>query len=292
MRCDAVRGLWLPGLLILACTGEPISLGDDGSGADASGADASGGATSGSEGPVVTGSTSLRASGSGDTGAASTVGGSGSGDRPDGGSIGDGTTTGPPPGDPTVLFVNFDGVTLFGDIDDDATLDQALLAKTFSGFPLQPYGVGSKRDQIMLELAEDWAPFNVAVTQTRPTEGDYAMVVVTPTNPFGDEFLGAASQDCGDINPRSVGIVFAEEGDTLSASLTATAIGHQAGRGYGLESVSTAGDIMASIAGEDAAFLDVCLPGAEVFSCGATHAIYCPLDQQNSYAELWALFPK
>ncbi len=290
----------LPSMLIAtalaACTAEPTSLGDpdseDGTHGSSGNTDADPTATSGAsmDGP---GSGSQSGTGSSDAGA-STGGSMATTTDPSATTSGDGSEgsseTGEPGDAATVLFVNFDGPTLTAGIDD-ATIDQSSVAGSFSGMPLEPFGDGPKRDDVMTRLDEIWAPFDVAITDTRPASGDYAMIVVTPTNPFGGGVLGIASQDCGDANPTSVGMVFSGIDDPYSAGLIATVISHEAGRGYGLENVDAPGDVMAQFAEDVASFIDQCRPLIGAPTCGAEHEAFCPAGQQNGYAELSAAFP-
>lgn len=154
---------------------------------------------------------------------------------------------------------------------------------------MAPYGEGPKRIAVMDALLELWAPFDVGITDERPLSGDYAMVVVTPTNPLGGGVLGVAGEDCGDANPRSVGLAFAGSNDALSAEITAIAISHSAGRGYGLENVEGEA-IMGGFAIEGAQFVDECLTLLATPLCPG-HVEHCPEGQQNSFEELSTLFP-
>jgi len=271
----------------LGCTAPPSSLGEPGEDGSSDGGTA---ATDGST------DTSVSISGQGSGG--QTTGGSESGvdDTSAGGTTmgdddesGSGSSTTGEPGDTAgVLFINFDGLT-FTDGPNDATIDQAAIAGSFGGMALAPYGEGPKRDEVMANLVGIWAPFDIAITQTRPKAGDYAMIVVSPTNPFGGGVLGIASQDCGDTNPRSVGVTFASIGDALSAELTAIVISHEAGRGYGLENVQGM-DIMSALAKSGVGFADQCLPFAGESQC-VGHDAYCDPGQQNSFAEISAKYP-
>ncbi|MEM7160409.1 MAG: hypothetical protein AAF799_46660 [Myxococcota bacterium] len=270
----------------MACNNDATSLGD----------------------PVATGSTTAAETGSdGSTGpgASGPVDGSGS-------QGGEGSTSTTPPMDTSdsgsatsagedssgssgapsdaamIIFVNFDGVLLTPGADD-ATNDQASLAGMFEGQPAAPYGDGPKRDDVMDALAEDWAPFDVAVTDERPAEGDYAMVVVTPTNPFAPS-AGVALSDCDDANPNNVGLVFASIDDGAPAVFTASSISRIAARGLGLDNVDLPGDMMNSTGIDDGEFIDTCAPlvGA---GCLAQHETQCPPGEQNSFAEIQARFP-
>ncbi len=197
-------------------------------------------------------------------------------------------TTGGPTDASEILFINFDGVTLVPGKYDNASNDQAALAVSMDT-PLAPYGNGPKRQLVMAQLEDHWAPLGVMVTDTRPQYGAYAMVVVTPTNPLPNgNVWGLASQDCDDANPRSVGIAVAGPGDGRSADATAVLVSHMAGHGYGLDHVD-ADDIMNVQALAGRTFVDACLPVLGETMCQG-HGVACPAGQQNSAAELAARF--
>ena len=273
-------------VLLWACNNDATSLGD----------------------PIGTGSTTnaqTHPEGSTGPGASGPVDGSGSGggegstsdapdvDTTDSGSV---TTTGEAEsssGEPIdaamTIFVNFDGAMLTQGADD-ATIDQASLAGMFEGQAAAPYGEGPKRQEVLDAIAEDWAPFDVAVTDQRPAEGDYAMVVVTPTNPFAPS-AGVALSDCDDQNPNNVGLVFASIDDGFPATFTASSVSRIAARGLGLDNVELPGDMMNSTGVDDGEFIDTCAPLAGA-GCLAQHETQCPPGQQNSYAEILARFPQ
>lgn len=186
----------------------------------------------------------------------------------------DGNTTGDPLDAAMVVFVNFDGVVLVAAATDDATIDQSVLADD-TGMPLGPYGVGPKRDQIMTALAGYFAPFDVGVTATRPPSGDYTMIVVTPTNPFGGGVLGISPLDCDDANHRTVGLVFGSIDDGFSADDVGATIAHVVADGLGLEHTD-GGGLTSLFSFGDYAFDDVCVPIMGEPQCAAQHAPFCP----------------
>lgn len=200
----------------------------------------------------------------------------------------DGNTTGDPLDAAMVIFVNFDGVVLTPAPVDDATLDQSVLGDDV-GMPLASYGVGPKRDEVMAFMAEYWAPFDVGVTSTRPASGDYTMIVVTPTNPFGGAG-GIAPLDCDNANPRTVGLVFGSIDDGMAAADVAAVITHVVADGMGLEHTEGGGftDLFSFA---DYSFIDACVPIVGEPFCVAQHAPFCPPGQQNAFAELSAWYP-
>ncbi len=199
---------------------------------------------------------------------------------------------GPPPGAKQgVIFVNFDGATLSGG-DDDSRANRSLM---FQGnFPA--YGQGSKREAVMQAVRQDWAPFNVIVTDSRPASGDYTMNMTGPLNFVGPGVLGVALVDCNDAwTHNNVTFAFHSANDPFSASTQATTIGQEVAHSYGLEHVDEPGDIMnPQNAGGDPSFRDECIPivpGNNGIACGQQHAAQCGTgSKQNSYRELLALF--
>ncbi len=275
-------------LLAAACVGSPTSIGEP----DSDGASETGTATTTATtnpNPSASGPNSSGNDGTGDSGVDPTSGSTGVPPDPQTSTdSGDpGTSTGAPPAGAEILFVNFDGVTL-GEGADDATADQSAVASTFGGMPLAPFGDGPKREATLAALAPLWAGTNVFVTDERPESGDYSMVVVTPTNPLGAGVAGLSGQDCGDTNPLSVGVVFGAEADPQSAELMAVVICHIGAHGYGLDhTVGT--NIMSTAANPNATFANECVPTTNA-ACGG-HEDFCPAGEQNSLAELAALFP-
>jgi hypothetical protein len=201
----------------------------------------------------------------------------------------DGNTTGDPLDAAMVIFVNFDGIVLIGAETDDATMDQSMLADD-TGMPWGSYGVGPKRDEIMIALAGYFAPFDVGVTSTRPESGDYTMIVVTPTNPFGGGVVGISPLDCNNANPNNVGFVFGSIADPFPAEVVAASIAHVVADSLGLEHTDS-GDLTDPSAIESYVFTDACAPLFIPTQCEAQHAVFCPPGQQNSFAELSAWFP-
>ena len=280
-----LRSLFVSLSIVTACSGNPTSLGEP----DTEGGSTSGAVDTGRD-PGATSSTAPTAGGN--DGTADSGSNTTSGNPPDP-TTGSTDTDDPPattgdPGDAAILYINFEGATLTPGADD-SSLDQASIASAFNGAPLAPYGRGPKRAAVLMAITDLWAPFNVFVTDTRPRSGDYAMVVVTPTNPIGGGSAGISGQDCGDQNPRTVGAAFASVNDTLSVDLTANFISHIAAHGYGMDHVDGP-DVMNQTPAENFTFNDQCMPITAPGSCGG-HEAFCPPGQQNTFAELADLFP-
>jgi MYXO-CTERM domain-containing protein len=188
------------------------------------------------------------------------------------------------------IFLNFEGAQLSGGFDDSHA-DVTQIGECVG--PFAPYGDGPKRAAAVQAVREDWAAYDVAVTDARPDDGAYTMCMVGPTNPFGGGVLGIAPIDCGDSQTHD-NIVFAFHSvdDGFDASTQATTISQEVAHSYGLEHVDAPGDIMNPFnAGGDAAFLDKCLPIVGGAICGGQHAAQCgAAESQSSHRELLALF--
>jgi hypothetical protein len=192
-----------------------------------------------------------------------------------------------------VVFVNFDGAQLTAGPDNSKTNTTQIsqLAGTFAA-----YGQGAKREAVMQATRENFAAYNIIVTETRPATGDYVMNMTGPTNPFGGGVLGIAPLDCNDAQTHNnITYAFHSVNDNFSAAVTATTIGQEVAHSFGLEHVNEPGDIMNPYnAGGNASFIDQCItiaPGQNGIVCGAQHAAQCgQTTLQNSHRELLALF--
>ncbi len=189
-----------------------------------------------------------------------------------------------------VVFVNYDGAQLSSGRDDSITNTTQLgnLAGNFAA-----YGTGSKRDATTQAVIQDWSPFNVIVTDTRPGSGDYTMNMTGPTNPYGGGVLGVAPVDCDDQQTHNnITFAFHSANDNFSSATQATTIGQEVAHSYGLEHVNEPGDIMNPYnAGGEPEFTDVCIAIVGSSYCPSQHQAECgSSSQQNSYQELMTLF--
>jgi hypothetical protein len=188
------------------------------------------------------------------------------------------------------IFVNFDGESL-NDGWDDSTTNTTQIGELAGNFAA--YGAGAKRDATMQAVRDDWAAYNVIITESRPASGDYTMCMVGPTNPFGGGVLGIAPLDCNDSQtPNNIVYAFHSANDQFDASTQATTIGQEVAHSYGLEHVDEPGDVMNPYnAGGDPAFTDNCIGVVGGVVCGDQHAAECGSgSQQNSHRELLTLF--
>jgi len=188
------------------------------------------------------------------------------------------------------IFVNFDGAQL-SDGWDDSTNDVTQISELVGSFAA--YGAGDMREAVMQAVRNDWEPFNVVVTDSRPASGSYTMNMTGPTNPFGGGVLGIAPLDCDDSQTHdNITYAFHSANDGFSAATQATTIGQEVAHSYGLEHVDNPADVMNPYnAGGDASFTDQCITIVQGVVCGSQHAAECGSSgQQNSYAELMTLF--
>lgn len=188
------------------------------------------------------------------------------------------------------IFVNFDGAQLSSGWDDSLN-DVTQISECAGSFAA--YGEGAKRDAVMQAVRDDWAAYNVIITDTRPGSGDYTMNMTGPSNPFGGGVLGIAPLDCDDSQTHNnITFAFHSINDQFDASTTATTIGQEVAHSYGLEHVDEPGDIMNPYnAGGDPSFTDQCIAITGGSACTSQHAAECGSgSQQNSHQELLTLF--
>ena len=193
--------------------------------------------------------------------------------------------------EPGTVYVELDGITLSQGPADDSTSNVTAIAELAG--TLEPFGGNAaERESILQSVRADFAPFDVRIVDERPSTGDYVMVVVTPTNPFGNGVTGVAVDDCGDAaGQRDVVFAFFRAGEAPATDV-ATTIAQEVGHSIGLEHVDDAADVMYPIAaGFDPYFNDDCLALSSAAGCAAQHEVFCEQpDQQNAFAELMARF--
>lgn len=188
------------------------------------------------------------------------------------------TTGGPSCG--TVVYVHFDGITL-SEGPDDATTNTTGIASLATD--LAPYE-GNDRAEIVELAAARFVDFDVCFTDERPTEGDYTMAIVTPTNPLGPGLFGLAPTDCGNATPSNIVFLFSEGLDT---ELMGMSIARSVAISFGLDAHEGDGtELLSTFAASDATLLDECISFGPV-SPLCDHDP-CRGGDQNSYQELLA----
>jgi hypothetical protein len=190
-------------------------------------------------------------------------------------------------GEPTVLFLNFDGATLVaGNEDSRANVTTiGMLAGEY-----EPYGDDdAKREAVMQAVQDDWYPYNVTITDGRPDSGDYVMCMVGPSDVYPSSTLGIAPLDCGNRGTQNnVTFAFHSADDSHGAAATATTISQEIAHAFGLEHVSDPDDIMNPYnVGGDPTFTDDCLSVVDEPECSDQHVRSCDASsKQSSHREL------
>jgi len=154
-------------------------------------------------------------------------------------------------GQKQVLYLNFGGQTLTytGGWSDSSKN----LTHIGSGGTISPFKGGDVQ-KILAQVQSFYAPFNVKVVDTRPSSGNYEMVMIggrwTDVG-YSKRVYGLAPLDCGDTYHSSVGLVFS---DTILDDwgsypmeypyLVASVAAHEAGHMFGLLHIANTCDIM------------------------------------------------
>lgn len=107
----------------------------------------------------------------------------------------------------TVLFVNFDGVTLTDKPYSDATKNYSSIGV---GGTIPPFA--GDANKVFDQVVKFFAPFGIDVVRQRPASGDYLMAAVggdqTHLGVGGSWVWGLAPVSCDYQNPRGVAVIF------------------------------------------------------------------------------------
>ncbi|HTM18855.1 MAG TPA: Ig-like domain-containing protein [Kofleriaceae bacterium] len=154
-----------------------------------------------------------------------------------------------------VVYLMFDGITLSRDAyDDDARTNTSAIVNTasevipaFSPSALASTG-GLSRQQIIDKVIDDLyalhAPYNVDFVTSRPSSGNYSMIVFGGTCQSvtgSSNCAGIALLDCGDQMPANITFVFPAG---LRVADLATTAAQEAAHAYGLGHTDDHGDVM------------------------------------------------
>jgi hypothetical protein len=130
------------------------------------------------------------------------------------------------------LYLAFEGVTLtLGDCDDAQTNCSSLVAQASTPVPMFLASEGSRATRIttIKNMVQDaLAPFSVDVVTTRPSAGDYRMVVVGGTSDTITGVTGAlfaAKPVCDAMNKNSIALVFEQDVETTDRAYANTIAG-------------------------------------------------------------------
>ncbi len=153
---------------------------------------------------------------------------------------------------PNVLYLDFDGGTVKSR-SGDFWLGQSKIeidAFDLSSFNWSGYEAQA-REIIMNFIKEDYAAYNLVVTDVEPSSGEYTTIYVGGDNSWfraGSNVIGVATYDIGNRDDSNYGFAFVEELDTYySASggdltifceYVANLIAHEAAHTYGANHVS------------------------------------------------------
>jgi MYXO-CTERM domain-containing protein len=141
---------------------------------------------------------------------------------------------------PRVHYLNFsDGTTVLrkGKVDDAANNVSAICGTAPLAFPKWE-GTEAEKRELVQKLQRAWAPYNIVITLTRPTSGDYSMEMIGPPGngcDFDATIAGVAMLDCQDAQKRNVSFTFA--GGYVTAA-------QEAAHALGLEHTNVACDVM------------------------------------------------
>ena len=194
-----------------------------------------------------------------------------------------------------VLFINFDGQKMRSCGNSNAPAENC--STIFDGTVLPYSGDLTARAAVVQTVRASVAPFGIAVTDARPTSGDYDMVMVGNWDPEPDDnFAGVAPGiDCWDSQGGQVS--FGLEYTTSSEGL-AEVILQEVAHTWGLSHVSDVRDLLfPTTQGIGKSFRDECFnivddvnltPGSS--SCTHHQDACDSAEQQNSYAELLMIF--
>lgn len=186
------------------------------------------------------------------------------------------------------IFLNFDGPNMTVG-SDDATQDQTSISE-LSGQMSAHGGDEQERAALLAAVRTRFAEVSLWITDVRPTQGEYAMIVLGDNlDAFGGA-LEISPLNCGAANPHSVAFAAIYAGDSLDVDVSATVVSHGIGHVSGLDHVDDMDAIMGTFAYPDSTFAPGCLPLAGGAGCASEHGAFCPADQQDSLAELQALY--
>lgn len=177
---------------------------------------------------------------------------------------------------PHLVYLAYEGVFLTAGLDDARANVSQFTSGEFAEFQTP-----EMMEDVVAELEVAWEGINVEFRLERPMDGEYTMVVISPTNPFGGA-LGVAPGDCENLNPNSVAFVFTNSGYTPES--IAGVASRELGFTYGLEQVEHPNDFMRNMPGVGSGFFDDC--SSLIAGSVCEHTDGCGPSQQNSFFEL------
>ena len=163
----------------------------------------------------------------------------------------------------------------------------------YPGFP----GTATQADAIGEMAQELLSEYGVRVVWDSPPPAHlpYARVMMggRPEDLGLDPSRGgvACVIDCDDTWARDMAFVFAGQGNPGNAELLARTAVHEVAHTWGLEHVEGQGNLMSDFStNEGQTFARTCVSLSAGNECAEVHERFCPPGEQNSHAELLALF--
>jgi Bacterial Ig domain len=171
----------------------------------------------------------------------------------------------PQAGGTTVLFLNFGGQTLSFGSDDSLTNTSEISGTTVPAYDVPALAKYTRQqgiDVITDRVRTFYKPFNVQVVTTRPSSGDYTMVMVGGSHtiiPGEDQAAGVSLLDCDNTNPDNVCYDFSADLTPDYGGIPEIAIdaSHESGHSFGLEHTDNPEDIMYSVSNPNPTLQDI-----------------------------------
>jgi hypothetical protein len=156
---------------------------------------------------------------------------------------------------PSTVFLNFEGVNIvYANYDSDARTNTSWIPGhnvTIPAFNASHWG--SNRSSVISNIVTDLqqvnAGYNVTFTTTRPASGNYMMTVIGGSAALigmQQGVLGVSPLDCDNTNPVDVNFICTEDIAAYNMSLWSLVftIAHENAHTYGLAHINRQGDIM------------------------------------------------
>lgn len=196
------------------------------------------------------------------------------------------TSGGPGNGPPRLLvYISTEGGSIGPATADDAAGRVSSIVT--SSVDVSPYVEAERAAEVLDAIEAKFEGLPVAFTMDDPGPGKpFTMVVLTTDSPttfgFPNGVVGAASNDCGNVNDANIAIIFDTINQDLTVDQVANTAAYNLGVGLGLNITSTPGDAMNSdVQDFPVQFIDDCSEIARN-NCDDVGSHSCPPETQNS----------